>query len=73
VNALQHRPGVLAADPWLTVEDAAARALCRAVTIRRALATGRLRGVRLAGGRRWRLRASWVDAWLESFEANETK
>lgn len=69
MNATNVRAGVLATDPWLTVDDAAARACCRSATIRRALATGRLRGVRLAGGRRWRLRASWVDAWLESFEA----
>jgi excisionase family DNA binding protein len=56
-------------DPWLTVADAALVAQVCEKTIRTAIKRGHLRAVRLAAGRAYRVRASWVDAWLETFAA----
>jgi len=55
-------------DPWLTVQKSAERAELHPSSIRRATKTGRLRSVRVGGGRAIRIRASWVDEWLESGE-----
>ncbi|AMY10144.1 DNA binding domain, excisionase family [Luteitalea pratensis] len=56
-------------DPWLTVQQAAAIAQCDPATVRRGIRSGRLRAIRLQGGRHFRMRQSSVDAWLESFAA----
>lgn len=68
-----HLPAMRAAvsttvSPWLTIDDAAARAKCGTKTLRREAAAGRLRAVRVGGRRSLRLRAEWIDAWLESTE-----
>jgi excisionase family DNA binding protein len=52
-------------DSWITLEQAASRARLHVATLRRAIAAKRLRAIRVNGGRVFRLRASWVDAWLE--------
>ena len=49
-------------DPWLSVAEAAARAGCSTRSVHRALAAGALVGGRV--GRRRRIRASAVDAWV---------
>ena len=54
------------ASPWLTIRDAAARAKCGTKTLMRETAAGRLRAVRVGGRRSLRLRAEWIDEWLES-------
>lgn len=58
-------PVAIAVDPWMRPEEAAAYARVDAVTIRRACAAKRLRAVKVNNGRVWRVRQSWVDAWLE--------
>ena len=50
--------------PWLTVQGAAARALCSEGTILREARAGRLRGFKIGGRRCWRFRQQDVDAWL---------
>jgi excisionase family DNA binding protein len=52
-------------SPWLTVPEAAKRARCGRSTIYTAVQAGRLRTVRVGGGRIVRLRAEWVDEWLQ--------
>jgi excisionase family DNA binding protein len=51
-------------SPWLRVSEAAKRAQCARSTIYSEVQAGRLRAAR-AGGRMLRIRANWVDAWLE--------
>lgn len=53
------------ASPWLTLRDGAAYARVSAATLRREIAAGRLRAARVGGRRSIRLRAEWLDAWLE--------
>jgi excisionase family DNA binding protein len=53
------------APVWLTVKDAAARARCGAKLIYRAADSGALKSAR-AGGRLYRFKNEWVDAWIES-------
>lgn len=60
--------GVGADDPWLKCAAAAAIAGMSEATIWRAVRTGRLRAVRVGGGRAIRLRRSWVEEWI-CFEA----
>jgi excisionase family DNA binding protein len=50
------------ATPWLTVPQAAARAQCGTGSVYDAIATGKLKAVRL--GVRLRVHVEWVDAWL---------
>lgn len=54
-----------APTPWLTVSEAAARARCGARTIYKEVNSGRLRAARLGGRRELRLKAAWVDEFLE--------
>lgn len=55
----------MSAKPWLTVAEGAAYAgLCRD-TIYTACERGELQHVRVGGRRAIRLRADWIDAWLE--------
>lgn len=58
---------VVPAPPtWLTVKEAAGRARCGPKLIYREVAAGRLRAVRVGGGRTLRFKAEWIDAWLEA-------
>ena len=52
-------------SPWLTVNEAAARARCGIKTIYREVKANRLKAAKVGGRRELRLRAEWVDAWLE--------
>ena len=54
-----------ATSPWLTVTEAAERARCGPKLIYREVRAGRLRAARLGGRRELRLKAHWVDLWLE--------
>jgi excisionase family DNA binding protein len=49
----------------LTVEEAAQRLKVTPYTIRKWLRQGRLRGIKVAGGQRWRIRAEDLDALIE--------
>jgi excisionase family DNA binding protein len=51
--------------PWLTVADAARHAGVSKDTIYTACERGELRHVRIGGRRAIRLRAAWIDEWLE--------
>jgi excisionase family DNA binding protein len=50
---------------WLTVSDAAQHANLSKDTIYTACERGDLRHARVGGRRSIRLRAEWIDAWLE--------
>jgi excisionase family DNA binding protein len=54
------------ADPWLDSGQSAQHVggHTSPTTIVRAAKSGRLRGVRINGGRVWRFRRSWLDEWL---------
>ncbi len=52
---------------WLTVKDAADHAGLSTDTVYRACERGDLRHARVGGRRTIRLRAEWVDEWLERF------
>lgn len=47
---------------WLTTQEAADRACCGPRTLRRAVRSGRLRGVRVRGELRFLER--WIEEWL---------
>jgi excisionase family DNA binding protein len=51
---------------WLTVGEAAKYAKVASDTIYDACERGELRHVRIGGRRAIRLRAAWIDAWLEA-------
>ncbi len=51
--------------PWLTAEQAAARAQVGSKLIYREVKAGRLRAARIGGRRELRFLVGWVDAWLE--------
>jgi excisionase family DNA binding protein len=57
---------VAAEDPWLKLAEAAARAKASPETLRRAIKAKQLRHARVSGRKSIRIRASWVDAWLEA-------
>lgn len=50
---------------WLTVQEAASYAAVSADTIYTACERNELRHARVGGRRSIRLRANWIDAWLE--------
>ena len=52
-------------SPWLRVADAATRAQCSRSTIYSEVQAGSLRAARVGGGRILRIRAEWVDEWLQ--------
>lgn len=54
------------ADPWLKLLQCAERVQVHEATLRREIQRGRLRHARVGGRKSIRIRASWVDAWLES-------
>ncbi len=56
-------------DAWLTPAQAAQQIGLHEATIRRAIKRAQLRAVRVGGGRTLRLRQSWLNAWMESFDA----
>jgi excisionase family DNA binding protein len=58
-------PGTPAATPWLTAPEAAEWAKVAIDSIYRACRSGGLRHARVGGRRDIRLKAEWVDAWLE--------
>ncbi len=51
--------------PWLTVQEAAARAVVSTDTIYTACERAELRHAKVGGRRAIRIKASWVDQWLE--------
>lgn len=57
--------------PWLTAEQGAARAQVSIKTIYRAIRQGQLRAARVGGRREVRLRAEWIDAFLEACAPQE--
>jgi excisionase family DNA binding protein len=57
-------------SPWLRVAEAAKRARCARSTIYAEVQMGRLRSTRVGGGRLLRIRAEWVDQWLQSGTAH---
>jgi len=62
------RTDIALADPgpWLTLRQGADRAHAHEATLRREIRAGRLRCARLGGRKNIRLRASWIDEWLEA-------
>ena len=55
--------------PWLTAKQAAHRAQCGLKTIYREVDAGRLRAARVGGRRDLRIKAEWLDDWLEKAAA----
>jgi excisionase family DNA binding protein len=53
-------------DPWLTLQQGADRVQVHEATLRREIQRGRLRHARVGGRKSIRIRASWLDAWLEA-------
>jgi excisionase family DNA binding protein len=53
-------------SPWLTVTEAADRARCGVKLIYREVKARRLRAARVGGRRELRLRAEWIDTWLDA-------
>jgi excisionase family DNA binding protein len=52
---------------WLTVGQSAEHAGVSKDTVYTACERGQLRHVRIGGRRSIRLRAEWIDAWLEQY------
>ncbi len=71
--ALVHIIGGLSMDddkrssPWLTVTEAADRARCGVRLIYREVRASRLRAARVGGRRELRIRAEWIDTWLDAY------
>lgn len=55
---------VVPSSPWLTVDEAAARARVGRKTIYRLITEGKMRAAVVGGRRAYRLTAEWVDAAL---------
>jgi excisionase family DNA binding protein len=55
-----------ATSPWLTVDEAAARAKVSKGVIYAACRSKQLRHARVGGRRDIRIKAEWIDAWLEA-------
>lgn len=67
VQKLREDPDRLISEtPWLTVKQAAERAQCGVKMLYREAQAGRLRAARVGGRRSLRLRAEWVDQWLQT-------
>lgn len=59
-------------DPWLTLKTAAAEVDLTVETLRLAIQRGQLRAIKVNGGHGpYRLRRSWLDAWLEGDWPND--
>ena len=54
------------ATPWLTLKEAAAYARCGTRIAYQAIRRGELRHVRVGGRKEIRVKAAWIDAWLEA-------
>ena len=52
-------------SPWLRVADAAKRAQCGRTIIYSEVQAGRLRAAKVGSGRILRIRAEWIDEWLQ--------
>lgn len=52
-------------DPWLTLQEAAAEVHASDDTLYAAIAAGRLRAARLSTRGAYRIRRSWLDAYLD--------
>jgi excisionase family DNA binding protein len=63
-------PEAARATPWLTVSEAADRARCGVKLIYREVRARRLRAARVGGRRELRLRAEWIDSWLDAYTAS---
>lgn len=63
--SLAHVPLPANPDPWLTLREAAREVRVGYSTLRKAIDQKQLRAVRVNNARVWRLRRSWLDAWLE--------
>lgn len=59
-------PADIVEDTWLTTEEAASRAKCSTITIRRHAAAGTIRSTSAGRGRRRKYRPEWVDQWVEN-------
>jgi excisionase family DNA binding protein len=53
-------------SPWLTVEEAAARARCGVKMIYRAVKNKRLKAAQIDGRRTLRFLPEWIDDWLRA-------
>ena len=49
---------------WLTLKQAAAIAQVSQMTLRREIRSGQLRHIRIGGRKIIRIRAEWLEAWL---------
>ena len=58
------QPGAGGATPWLTVRQAAARAQCGVKVIYVAVASRKLKAVKV--GTALRIHVEWLDAWLDA-------
>jgi excisionase family DNA binding protein len=63
--AAEDVPPAASVSPWMTVAAAARYAGVSSDLIYSACARNELRHVRVGGRRSIRLRAAWIDAWLE--------
>ena len=59
--------------PWLTVQDAAGHAAVSPDTIYTACERQELRHVKVGGRKAIRLRAEWIDEWLEHHAMGGTR
>ena len=58
----------MTASPWLTLKECAAYARTGRRIVHQAIRRGELRAVRVGGRREIRVKAAWINAWLESRE-----
>ena len=71
-TAIAVRPIAPVTDPWLTLKEAAEETRLNPETLRQAILRGQLRAIKVNGGHGpYRLRRSWVDAWLEGDWPND--
>jgi excisionase family DNA binding protein len=60
-------------SPWLSLPQAAAYARLSLPTLRRAIRSRRLQAVRVNGGRVYRVRVEWIEAYLSAFTLEPTQ